>query len=154
MTVIALGADHAGFPLKEDLKGWLGSRGYQVRDFGTYSLDAVDYPDYASQVAEAVITGQAARGVLVCGSGLGMAIVANKFPGVRAVACFDPEMARLSREHNDANVLTLGGRLTDRQAAITILDTWLKTPFAGGRHRRRIEKLSALEERNWNAPAR
>ncbi len=154
MRVIALGADHAGFPLKEDLKAWLGAHGYEVRDFGTHSLEAVDYPDYARLVGHAVTSGLAARGVLVCGSGLGMAIAANKVAGVRAAACFDPIMARLSREHNDANVLALGGRLTGREAALAILDAWLATPFAGGRHLRRIEKLAALDEKPWHAPAR
>jgi ribose 5-phosphate isomerase B len=154
MPVIALGADHAGFALKEDLKTWLSARGHDVRDFGTTSLDSVDYPDYAAQVARAVAEGEAQRGVLVCGSGLGMAIAANKVPGVRAVACYDPELARLSREHNDANVLTLGGRFTDKEAALAILAVWLETRFAGGRHARRVEMLTALDERRSDAPAR
>lgn len=145
MRVIALGADHAGFALKEDVKAWLGERGYRVLDFGTASPDAVDYPDYAVPVAEAVASGQAAQGVLVCGTGIGMAMAANKVPGVRAAACGDPQTARLSREHNNANVLTLGGRTTAREAAIEILTVWLDTGFAGGRHRRRLEKLAALE---------
>ena len=143
MTVIALGADHAGFPLKEDLKAWLTAWGYQVLDFGTDSLQAVDYPDYALCVADAVSRGAAARGVLVCGTGIGMAMAANKVAGVRAAVCADPHTAQLSREHND--VLALGGRLTDWAAALEIVETWLTTDFAGGRHTRRVEKIAALE---------
>lgn len=145
MTVIALGADHAGFSLKEDLKAWLAARGHRILDFGTDSPAAVDYPDYALLVGEAVTTGAAARGVLVCGTGIGMAIAANKVAGVRAAACADTHAARLSREHNDTNVLALGGRLTSQPAAIEILQTWLATDFGGGRHARRVEKLTALE---------
>jgi ribose 5-phosphate isomerase B len=145
MTAIALGADHAGFPLKEDLKAWLIARGYDVVDFGTQSPESVDYPDFAALVAGAVTTGKASRGVLVCGSGIGMAIAANKVAGVRAAACTDAYTARLSREHNDANVLALGARITARDAAVEILETWLGAEFAGGRHARRVEKLGALD---------
>jgi len=145
MTVIALGADHAVFPLKEDLKAWLTTRGHRILDVGTDSLDAVDYPDDALLVAEAVTIGAAARGVLVCGTGIGMAVASNKVPGVRAAACADTHAARMSREHNAANVLALGGRVTGREAAIAILQTGLGTDFGGGRHARRVEKLAALE---------
>ena len=145
MRAIALGADHAGFPLKEDLKAWLIERGHEVVDCGTQSSESVDYPDYAAAVAGAVVTGKADRGVLVCGTGLGMAIAANKLPGIRAAACTDAYTARLSREHNDANVLALGARITAREAAIEILATWLAAEFAGGRHARRVEKLAALD---------
>jgi len=151
---IALGADHAGFALKEDLKAWLGARGFRVQDHGTFSAEAVDYPDVAARVAAAITAGRAARGVLVCGTGLGMAMVANKFPGVRAAACADVYTARMSREHNDANVLALGARVVDRARAIAILEVWLGTPFAGGRHARRLAKIAALEERGADAPAR
>lgn len=145
MMVIALGADHAGFALKEDLKAWLAGQGHAVVDFGTDSLESVDYPDYAGRVADAVRRGQAARGVLVCGTGIGMTIVANKVPGIRAAVCIDPYTAQMSREHNDVNVLALAGRLTPRPAAVEILEVWLKTDFAGGRHARRLEKIAALE---------
>jgi len=145
MTAIALGADHAGFPLKEDLKAWLIGRGYDVVDCGTQSPEPVDYPDFAALVASAVTTGKASRGVLVCGSGLGMSMAANKVAGIRAAACADAYTARLSREHNDANVLALGARITAREAAIEILATWLAAEFAGGRHARRVEKLAALD---------
>jgi ribose 5-phosphate isomerase B len=152
MSVIAVGADHAGYSLKEDLRRWLAGRGHTVLDFGTHTLESVDYPDFAVPVAEAVATGTAERGVLVCGSGTGMAMAANKVDGIRAALCYDVDMARLSREHNDANVLTLGARTNDGARAIEILTTWLGTSFAGGRHARRVEKLMAVE--HGHAPAR
>jgi len=145
MTVVALGADHAGFPLKEDLKAWLIAHAYDVVDFGTQSADSVDYPDYAAAVGSAVTTGKADRGVLVCGTGIGMAMAANKVPGVRAAACSDAYTARMSREHNDANILALGARITGRDAAIEILETWLRAELAGGRHARRVEKIVELD---------
>src|SRR3989338_4502729 len=145
MQAIALGADHAGFPLKEDLKSWLIGRGYEVVDCGTQSTESVDYPDYAAAVASALTAGKAGRGVLVCGSGIGMAIAANKVPGIRAAACTDAYTARLSREHNDTNVLTLGARITARDSAIEILGAWLAAAFAGGRHTQRVDKLGSIE---------
>lgn len=147
MTV-ALGCDHAGWELKERLKAWLIQAGHQVLDFGTHSPDPVDYPDYAIQVADSVANGKAERGVLICGTGIGMAMAANKIPGVRAAFCPDLFTARLSREHNDSNVLTLGGRLMGRELAIEILGIWLATPFQGGRHSRRIAKITEAEERH------
>ena len=153
MTAIALGADHAGFPLKEDIKSWLISRGYEVVDCGTQSSASVDYPDYAAAVAGAVTSGKAGRGVLMCGTGIGMAIAANKVAGVRAAACTDAYTARLSREHNDTNVLALGARITARESAIEILDAWLGAAFAGGRHSRRVDKLAALDGSRGNADA-
>jgi ribose 5-phosphate isomerase B len=159
MTVIAVGADHAGFPLKEDVKVWLETRGHRVLDFGTHSTDAVDYPDYAAPVARAVAAGTAERGVLVCGSGIGMAMAANKIPGVRAAVCHDPRAAALAREHNDANVLALAGRTSSREHAIALLEAWLAATFLAGRHARRVEKLAALERAHagreaFDAPAR
>ena len=147
IMTIAVGADHAGWTLKESLKAWLIEQGHDVIDFGTHSPDSVDYPDYAAQVGESVAVGKVERGVLVCGTGLGMAIAANKIPGVRAVACNDLLAARMSREHNDANVLAVGGRLLGREAALEILGIWLDTRFAGGRHVQRVEKIAALERR-------
>ena len=147
MTV-ALGCDHAGWALKEQLKAWLIQAGHQVLDLGTHSPESVDYPDYAFQVAESVANGKAERGVLVCGTGIGMAMAANKIPGVRAAFCPDLFTARLSREHNDANVLALGGRLIGGGLAIEILETWLATSFEGGRHSRRIAKIREFEERH------
>jgi ribose 5-phosphate isomerase B len=138
---VILGSDHAGFALKEKLKETLDRLGVPWEDVGTHSEDSVDYPDYAHQVAEAVASGRFTRGVLVCGTGIGVSIVANRHPGVRAAVACDEETARLGREHNDANVLALGGRTTDPAQVDRILQTWLKTPFAGGRHERRVAKI-------------
>ncbi len=145
MHSVALGADHAGWELKEALKAWLMDAGCQVLDFGTHGPDSVDYPDYALQVAEAVTVGKVERGVLVCGTGIGMTIAANKIPGIRAALCGDVFTARMSREHNDANVLALAGRLTGRETGLEILRAWLDTPFAGGRHARRVDKIGEME---------
>jgi ribose 5-phosphate isomerase B len=146
--MIALGADHAGWQLKEEIKAWLLDRNAELMDFGTHSPDPVDYPDYAAQVAEAVAAGKAAHGVLVCGTGIGMAMAANKVPGVRAAFCPDLFTARMSREHNDANVLALGGRLTGRELALEIVEMWLRADFQGGRHARRVGKLAEIEQRH------
>jgi len=148
VSTIALGADHAGFQVKEALKAWLIEQGYEVVDYGTHSPESVDYPDYAAQVAEAVADQKVERGVLVCGTGIGMAITANKVAGVRAALCSDLYTARASREHNDANVLALGGRLMGPEMALDILRMWLATDFAGGRHRRRVDKIADLERRH------
>ncbi len=146
--MIALGADHAGWQLKEEIKAWLLGRNVEVTDFGTHLPDPVDYPDYAAQVAETVASGKAERGILVCGTGIGMAMTANKVPGVRAAFCPDLFTARMSREHNDANVLTLGGRLTGRELALEIVEMWLRAEFQGGRHGRRLGKIAELERRH------
>ena len=145
MAIIAIGSDHAGYSLKERLKTWLAADGHRVIDHGTHSTESVDYPDYAAAVAESVGSGEAERGVLVCGSGVGMAMAANKVAGVRAVAAQDADVARLSRQHNDANVLTLGARLTAPGRALELVQTWLATPFEGGRHERRVDKLARLD---------
>lgn len=142
---VALGADHAGFALKDALKQTLDSLGVEHHDFGTSSSDSVDYPDFAQAVAEGVATGRFDRGILVCGSGIGMAIAANKIPGIRATVVGDEESARLCREHNDANVLTLGARMTPPDRAQAIVATFIGTPFDGGRHTRRVEKIHQLE---------
>ena len=149
---IALGADPAGLELKEALKPLLDARGVRWQDFGTSSAAAVDYPDYAAAVASAVAGGDADRGILVCGSGAGMAIAANKVPGVRAAAIRDTDEARLAREHNDINVLTLGARRTPAAEAALILDVFLGTPFAGGRHAQRVQKIQRLEARLQGGP--
>ncbi len=138
---VILGSDHAGFVLKEKLKTALDRLGVPWEDVGTASEDSVDYPDYAHRVAEAVASGRFARGVLVCGTGIGVSITANRHTGVRAANVCDEDGARLSREHNDANVLALGGRTTDPALAERILETWLSTPFAGGHHGRRVAKI-------------
>lgn len=144
MTV-ALGADHAGVVLKDDLKRWLEARGVSVEDVGTHSTNSVDYPDYAAKVAAAVASGAADKGLLVCGSGIGMAIAANKFRGIRAAAVVDEASARLSRSHNDANVLAIGARLTASDEAKELVRIFLDTPYDGGRHQQRVDKISALE---------
>jgi ribose 5-phosphate isomerase B len=142
---IAIGADHAGYELKEKVRRWLVQHGIEVDDLGTNSSESVDYPDYARAVAEEVSRKDAEFGILVCGSGIGMAIAANKVPGVRAANVTSEQGAELSRAHNDANVLTLGARLLDEHNAFQILDVWLSTPFAGGRHQRRVDKIAEIE---------
>jgi ribose 5-phosphate isomerase B len=138
---LLLAADHAGFELKERLKAFLETRGVPCTDLGAGSAESVDYPDYARRVAEAVSRGEAERGILVCGTGQGMAMAANRYPHVRAAVPCSEEAARLTREHNDANVLALGGRTLDHGLAERILAVWLETPFAGGRHARRLQKM-------------
>lgn len=142
---IALGADHAGVALKNDIKRLLDERGVDYADFGTDSTDVVDYPDYAATVAHEVSAGAFDRGILFCGSGIGMAIAANKAPGVRSAAILDEASARLSREHNDLNVLSLAERLTPPDLARRIVSLFLDTPFSGGRHQRRVDKINALD---------
>jgi ribose 5-phosphate isomerase B len=143
---IALGADHGGFPLKEMLKAELQSR-YTVIDCGTTSSESVDYPDFALAVAEQVASGRAWRGIMIDGAGIGSCMVANKVPGVRAAMCYDNATAVNSREHNDANVLTLGAGLIGNALARQIVEVWLKTPFGGGRHAKRVDKIIALDQR-------
>jgi len=143
---IALGSDHAGYRLKEYIESLLREAGHEVVDMGTHSEESVDYPLYAFRVAEAVARGEADRGILVCGTGIGMSIAANKVPGVRAALCWDTRTAELSRRHNDANVLCLGGRLLGEEEAARIVEVWLSTPFDGGRHARRIGLISRYEE--------
>lgn len=142
---IAIGADHAGVHLKDALRAALDARGIPYKDFGTTGDASVDYPDFAEHVARAVAAGEFDRGLLVCGSGIGMAIAANKVPGIRAAVATEVESARLSRSHNDANVLALGARLTDEPLAREILSSFLDTPYEGGRHQRRVDKINALD---------
>lgn len=149
---VALGADHAGFALKDAVKRQLDERGVAYHDFGTSTPDAVDYPDVAAEVAHAVSGGRADRGILVCGSGVGMAIAANKVAGIRASVVTDVDAAVLAREHNDLNVLTLGGRRTSAEAAAAIVTAFLDTPFAGGRHQRRIDKIAELDRQHASRP--
>jgi ribose 5-phosphate isomerase B len=147
---ISIAADHAGFELKEKVKQALQQGGMQVNDHGTHSNGSVDYPDYALKVAEDVADKRADLGILVCGSGIGMAIAANKVPGVRAANVRSEYEAQMSREHNDANVLTIGARVVDEPTALKIIETWLRTPFAGGRHKNRVDKIVAIERANGN----
>jgi ribose 5-phosphate isomerase B len=142
---IAMGSDHAGFPLKEELKGFLEAGGHQVIDVGTDSTDPVDYPAFCAAAARAVAEGRADRGIVLGGSGQGEQIVANKINGIRASLCHDLYSARLAREHNDANVLGMGGRVIAPTYAREVVQLWLDTPFAGGRHERRIEQIAMIE---------
>jgi ribose 5-phosphate isomerase B len=144
---IAIGADHGGFALKEVLKPLIESLGLSVRDAGVYEEKPADYPDIALKVAELVISGAAARGVIIDGAGIGSSIAANKVPGIRAALCYDKASARNSREHNDSNVLTLGARLLTQSQAEDVLRTWLGTPFGGGRHQARVQKILDIEQR-------
>jgi ribose 5-phosphate isomerase B len=145
---IAIGADHAGFHAKEAVKKFLAAQGYEVEDVGTASEESVDYPDFAKQVAERVAGGRAQLGILACGTGIGMAITANKVPGVRAAVAHDIMTAHLAREHNDANVLTFGGRLLPDDQIIAIVREFLNTSFGGGRHQRRVDKIAAMDKKN------
>ncbi|HWA17119.1 MAG TPA: ribose 5-phosphate isomerase B [Gemmatimonadales bacterium] len=139
--VIPIGADHAGFELKERLKQELTRLGYEPLDLGTHSAESTDYPDFAHPVAAQVETGQAKRGILLCGTGLGMAYAANRHKGVRAAVVWNPEVAKLARAHNDSNVLVLPARFVSENEGLEILHNWLDTPFEGGRHERRVGKI-------------
>ena len=143
--VVALGADHGGFPLKEQLKVLLAELGYDVLDLGTSSTEAVDYPDFAVAVARAVAGGCTWRGIMIDGAGIGSSMAANKVAGVRAALCYDLTTAQNAREHNDANVLTLGGTLIGTRLAVDIVRTFLATDFGGGRHARRVDKINSLD---------
>jgi ribose 5-phosphate isomerase B len=149
---VAIGSDHAGIHLKRELKKILEELGHECIDFGPQTPESVDYPDFGEKVSEAVSSNKVDRGVLICGTGIGMSIVANKFPGIRASLCNDLYTARFSRLHNDANVLVIGGRIVGVDLAKEILKTWFTTEFEGGRHLRRIEKIKSIEERYriWN----
>lgn len=145
---ISLACDHGGLELKNAIKAHLEARGFECRDFGTYTTDSCDYPDFARPAAEAVASGECERGVVVCTTGIGMSIAANKVRGVRCALLHDKMSARLTREHNDANMMALGQGVTGTKLALEIVDTWLDTPFsAGERHVRRLAKLSAMEEK-------
>jgi len=146
--MIAIGSDHAGYELKEEIKKFLQQEGYEVKDFGTSSSGcSVDYPDFALAVGEAVRSGECEKGILVCGTGIGISMSANKIPGIRAALCTDSFMAKMSREHNDANVLALGARVLGTGLALDIVETWLKSEFTGGRHKTRVDKISQIEEK-------
>jgi len=141
---IALACDHGGFELKQEIKKQLISEGYDIIDLGTDSEDSVDYPIYGKLCAEAVAAGKAERGIVCCGTGIGISIAANKVNGIRCALCTDTNMAEMTRKHNDSNVLALGGRVLDTNAALDITKTWLKTEFEGGRHKRRVDMLDEM----------
>lgn len=144
MSPIIIGADHAAFELKETIKAFLVNKGIEVQDVGTHGKESVDYPDFGIKVASAVAKGDFERGMLLCGTGIGMSMVANKFPGVRAALCNDIFSATMSRQHNDANILVLGGRIIGDVLALEIVRTWIDTLFEGGRHQLRIDKIDEL----------
>ncbi|MEA3485343.1 MAG: ribose 5-phosphate isomerase B [Candidatus Aerophobetes bacterium] len=145
---IAIGADHAGYELKEEIKNFLKEKGVECQDFGAYEANSTDdYPEIGIKVAEVVSRGKFERGILICGTGLGMCLAANKVPGVRATPCYGTFAARLSRQHNDSNILTLGARLTGIDLVREIVEEWLRTGFQGGRHKRRLGKIKKIEEK-------
>jgi len=142
---IGLGSDHGGFELKEYIKEYFEREGIEYVDYGTYSTESVDYPDYGKKLAEAVVSGEVDRGIAICGTGIGISIACNKVKGIRCALCSDTYSARMSVEHNNANILALGGRVLGKDLAIEIVSTWLKAKFQGGRHERRINKISSIE---------
>lgn len=144
--MIIIGSDHGGLTLKAALKSYLKRRGFDVTDAGTDNDASVDYPDFGQKVAETVIAGDAESGILICGTGIGMSIAANKIPGIRAALVTDVFMARMAKEHNNANVLVLGGRVLDEQKACDLVGAWLDGTFEGGRHQIRLDKITALEK--------
>ncbi len=143
---IAIGSDHGGYQLKEEIKQYLDKKGIGVKDFGTYSTESCDYPDIAKAVGKAVAGEEYDKGILVCGTGIGISIAANKIPGVRAALCHDVFSAKASREHNNANILALGERVIGRGLALEIVQAWLEAEFAGGRHERRVNKIMEIEK--------
>ncbi|HXE95932.1 MAG TPA: ribose 5-phosphate isomerase B [Dongiaceae bacterium] len=145
--MIIIGSDHGGLTLKSALNSYLTRRGFEVGDAGTNGDASVDYPDFGQKVAETVIAGEAELGILICGTGIGMSIAANKIPGIRAALVTDVFMARMAKEHNNANVLVLGGRVLDEQKACDLVGAWLDATFEGGRHQARLDKITALEQK-------
>lgn len=143
--MLAIGSDHGGYELKEHIKKHLEEKGVEFKDYGTYSEASVDYPDCARPVCEAVQNGEAEAGILVCGTGIGISMAANKFKGIRAALISDVFSAKMSKEHNNANIVCLGGRVTGRELAFMMIDEWMNTKFAGGRHAERIAKIHAIE---------
>ena len=147
MSKLSIASDHAGFVLKEKLKEYLGKKGIAVKDLGTYSKERCDYPEYAYNLAKSVASGEYKRGILVCKSGIGDSIVANKVPGVRAALCYNLKAVKLSREHNDSNVLVLGSAFVKTDLAKRMASVWLNTKFLGGRHLRRVKQISQIEQK-------
>jgi len=146
---IAVASDHAGFDLKSTIVAFLEENGIALRDFGSGPGQTVDYVDYAVMAMDSVVSGECARAILFCGTGIGMAVLANKYKGIRATPCWNLFSARVSRSHNDSNCLTLGGRILSSEEAIEIVRTWLETPFEGGRHQRRVAKILEVERKNF-----
>ena len=144
--MIAIGCDHGGFELKNHVIKYLQGKGYEVKDYGTYSEESVDYPDCAKPVCEAVISGEAENGILFCGTGIGISMAANKYKGIRAALCSDVYSAKMTKQHNNANIICMGGRVIGRELAFMIVDAWLETEFEGGRHANRIAKIHEIEK--------
>ena len=142
---IGIGSDHGGFELKEHIKDYLEKEGIEYLDYGTNSLDSVDYPDYGRKLSEGVISGEVDKGIAICGTGIGISITCNKVKGIRCALCSDTYSARMSVEHNNANIIALGGRVIGRDLAIEIVSVWLNSKFQGGRHEKRINKISDIE---------
>ncbi len=143
--MIAIGCDHGGFELKEHIVKYLTDKGIEVKDYGTYSEESVDYPDCAKPVCNAVISGEAECGILLCGTGIGISMAANKHRGIRAAVCSDVYSAKMTKQHNNANIICLGGRVIGRELAFMIIDAWLDAEFEGGRHQARIDKIHQIE---------
>ena len=144
--MIAIGCDHGGFELKNHIKAYLGKKGIEYKDFGCFTEDSVDYPDIAKVTCEAVTSGECECGILICGTGIGISIAANKVKGIRAALCSDVYSAKMTKVHNNSNVLCMGGRVLGRELAFMIVDAWLEAEFEGGRHQQRIDKIHAIEE--------
>ena len=146
MDLIAIASDHGGFSLKVDIVSFLNELGYQVNDMGPKNQNSVDYPDYGIRIAQAVTTNSGTRGIVICGTGVGMSIIVNRFPGIRGTLCSDLYTAKLCREHNDSNILIMGGRVVGHGLAREIVKVWLTTPFEGGRHQKRLDKINQFDE--------
>ena len=148
MDKIAVASDHAGYDLKKNIVEFLKELGYEVEDMGPENSDLVDYPDYGISLAQAVVEEKVLRGIVICGTGIGMSIVVNRFPGIRGTLCSDVYTAKLCREHNDSNILIMGGRVVGKGLAKEIVKTWLNTSFEGGRHQKRLDKITQFDETN------
>ena len=145
MKKIAIASDHGGFDLKESLIGSLQDKGLEIDDLGPANADSVDYPEYGIKLAEAILEKKVERGIVICGTGVGMSIVVNRFPGIRGTLCSDVYTAKMCREHNDSNILIMGGRVIEKDLALEIVGIWLKSEFEGGRHQRRLDKISEID---------
>jgi len=148
MDLISIASDHGGFSLKVDIVSFLNELGYEVKDMGAKNQNPVDYPDYGIRIAQVVTQNTGSRGILICGTGIGMSIVVNRFPGIRGTLCSDLYTAKLCRKHNDSNILIMGGRVVGDGLAREIVSVWLNTPFEGGRHQKRLDKINQLDESN------
>ncbi len=149
--MIALGCDHGGYELKQEIKKYLDEKGIEYKDYGCDSLDSVDYPVYAKKVAHAILDGECEKGILICGTGIGISITANKFKGIRAAVCTDCFTAEATRLHNDANILCMGGRVTSEEDAVKFADIFLNTPYEGGRHENRVSMITDIENGTFKA---